>query len=192
MTAPDSSTITLIALLPLIVWRVIARFRRMVGRQRLTRVRPWVHLILFPTLVALLADYAWVFARHQLVWLAAGLAGGGLLAIYGLKKTDFEATPQGLYYTPHAPLGIALSSLFLVRIAWRIVEVLRHPPGAGPDSFTTSPFTLAVVGLMVGYYVAYAAGLVRYRRRVLRARRARQAAAALVSSDLQPPAKEGE
>ena len=38
----------------LVAWRVYARVRRMVGRQRLSRVRPWVTVSLFPALVGLL------------------------------------------------------------------------------------------------------------------------------------------
>lgn len=92
MQAPSASTITLLVLLPLIVWRVYARFRRMVGRQRLSRIRPWVTLFIFPVLLALLG-----FAAHEhlerLWWLAGGLGLGALLGVFGLSKTRFEPTP---------------------------------------------------------------------------------------------------
>jgi len=39
MNAPSPSTITLLLLIPLFAWRVRRRFRRMVGRQRLSKVR---------------------------------------------------------------------------------------------------------------------------------------------------------
>src|SRR5665647_1179731 len=122
MHAPSSSTFTLLALVPLIMWRVYARFRRMVGRQRLSRVRPWITLAIFPTLVALLA-YVSRGQPQRLAWLAAGLAGGVLLARYGWKKTVFEPTPRGLYYTPNAHLGIALSLLLVCRGLYRVVEI---------------------------------------------------------------------
>ena len=47
MLAPAPSTIALLALLPLVAWRVYMRFRRMVGRQQLSRVRPWITLAIF-------------------------------------------------------------------------------------------------------------------------------------------------
>ena len=60
----------------------------------------------------------------RLAWMGAGLAAGALLGVFGLRRTTFEPTPQGLYYTPNAHLGIALSLLFIARIAYRLVEVL--------------------------------------------------------------------
>lgn len=175
MQAPTPSTIALVVLLPLFVWRIHARFRRMVGRQRLSRVRPWITLVIFPTLVALVA-----LASHlhpeRLWWLAAGLAGGSILAVYGLRLTRFEPTPQGLFYTPNAHLGIALSLLFVARVLYRIVEVygLRSSTSPSAADFVRSPLTLAVFGLLAGYYIAYAIGLLRWRYQVLRAKRERE------------------
>jgi hypothetical protein len=39
---PGTSTVTLLVLVPLLIWRIHARFRRLVGRQRLSKVRPWI------------------------------------------------------------------------------------------------------------------------------------------------------
>lgn len=176
MPAPGSSTITLLVLLPLVAWRVYARFRRMVGRQRLSRVRPWVTLTIFPVLIVLLG-----FAAHahldRLGWLAVGLGFGALLGTFGLRKTRFEPTPEGLFYTPNAHLGIALSLLFVARIVYRLIEVYLIAPGMpnGVDDFARSPLTLAVFGLLAGYYIRYAIGLLRWRFGVLRAKREREA-----------------
>ena len=176
MQAPTSSTITLLVLLPLIAWRVYARFRRMVGRQRLSRIRPWVTLTLFPALLVLLC-----FAAHahlERLWLlAGGLALGSLLGLFGLRKTRFEPTPKGLFYTPNAHLGIALSLLFVARITYRLVEAYAIEPTVphGMNDFAHSPLTLAVFGLLAGYYITYAIGLVRWRFRILRAKKQREA-----------------
>jgi hypothetical protein len=179
MQPPSSSNLVLMLLLPLIVWRVYARFRRMVGRQRLSRIRPWITLAIFPTLVALLA-YASREQPARLAWLAAGLAFGALLARYGWKKTAFETTPRGLFYTPNAHLGIALSLLFVARILYRFVEIYAIDRAGARDAadFVKSPLTLSVFGLLAGYYIAYAVGLAHWRRRVLRAKKLREAAAA--------------
>lgn len=164
----DTQTLTLLALIPLVAWRVVARFRRMIGRQRLSRIRPWIQLAVFALLLALLCLAA--YARHgNVAWLGVGLAGGGALSLYGLRKTEFEATPQGLFYTPHARLGLVLSSLFLLRVLWRIGELLLHGvPAQGHDDFTFSPYTLAPVGLFAGYSMGYAVGLIGWRFRLLR------------------------
>ena len=46
MTAPfDASLIAPVAVGALIAWRVYVRMRRMIGRQRLTVVRPWISVI---------------------------------------------------------------------------------------------------------------------------------------------------
>jgi hypothetical protein len=42
------------------------------------------------------------------------------------------------------------------------------PPPAEPNDFAITPLTLGVVGLLAGYYIVYAAGLVR-KRSALRA-----------------------
>jgi hypothetical protein len=175
MQAPTPSTIALLVLLPLLAWRVYSRFRRMVGRQRLSRVRPWITLTLFPALIALLAFAARAHAE-RLWWLAGGLIIGSLLAVYGLRLTRFEPTPQGLFYTPSVHLGIALSLLFVGRIVYRLVEVYAIDATAAPSSadFVRSPVTLALFGLLAGYYIAYAFGLVRWRSDVLRAKRERE------------------
>lgn len=176
MQAPSTSTLTLLAILPLLAWRVYARFRRMVGRQRLSKVRPWITLTIFPSLVALFGFFAWPHAE-RLSWLAAGLCAGFLLGVFGLRKTRFEPTRQGLFYTPNAHLGIALSLLFVARIAYRLVEVYVLEPDVprGMEDFVRSLLTLSVFGMLSGYYIAYAIGLVRWRFRVLEAKRQREA-----------------
>ena len=166
----------LLVLAPLIGWRVYARFRRMVGRQRLSKIRPWVTLAIYATLIGLLG-----FAAHahpeRLWWLAGGIGLGSLLGIFGLKTTRFEPTPKGLFYTPHAHLGIALSLLFVARIVYRFVEVNAIEPTAQhrQDDLARSPLTLAVFGLLAGYYITYAIGLVRWRLRIMQAKQRREA-----------------
>jgi hypothetical protein len=165
MATLNPSTVVLIVFIPLILWRIYSRIRRMVGRQRLSKFRPWITVIVFPLLAALLA-LATLRHPEGLATLAGGLALGVALSIYGLRRTKFEATPQGWFYTPNAHLGIALSLLFLARIAYRVVEMYWLNPATPRDmqDFGRSPLTLAVFGLLAGYYVGYAAGLIRWRR----------------------------
>ena len=175
MPAPTPSTIVLLALLPLVAWRIYIRFRRMIGRQRLSRVRPWITLAIFSIVLVLLA-YAARAHVERLEWMAAGFAAGGLLAAYGLRLTRFEPTPEGLFYTPNAYLGIALSLLFFGRLLYRVAEVYTITSAASPTppSFGSSSLTLAVFGLIAGYYVTYATGLMLWRNRELRAQPQRE------------------
>jgi hypothetical protein len=160
----------LLALLPLIAWRMYARMRRMIGRQRLTRMRPWLTLVMFPLLLGLLALAA--RAHPERLWfLGIGVALGGAAGVFGLKKTGFERAPQGLFYTPNAYLGIGLSLLLVGRVIYRLVEVFVFgvaPAPAEPNDFAVTPLTLGVVGLLAGYYIVYSAGLVRARAALLR------------------------
>jgi uncharacterized membrane protein YecN with MAPEG domain len=176
MQIPSPSTVILIVLLLLIAWRVHARFRRLIGRQRLSKIRPRITLTIYPALTLLLC----VAARSQpdrLWWLGAALGAGSLLGVFGLRRTRFEPTRKGLFYTPNAHLGIALLLLFVARIAYRFIEVYFLAPDVphGLDDFARSSLTLSAFGLLAGYNIAYAIGLWRWRFRVLEAKRQREA-----------------
>jgi hypothetical protein len=161
----NAPTVVLLVLAPLVVWRIYSRVRRMVGRQRLSRVRPWIPVCLFPILVLLLALAS---LQHPLALasLTGGLLIGSLLAVYGLRLTRFELTAQGLFYIPNAYLGSALSLLLAGRILYRLAELYVGglPPAGVPADFARSSVTLAIFGTPAGYYVAYAIGLLRWRR----------------------------
>jgi hypothetical protein len=164
------TAIALAILVPLLGWRLYARLRRMVGRQRLTRWRPWLTLGFFPLLAAALALVALAHLA-ALAGLAAGLLAGSLLALFALRRTIFEATPAGFFYTPSAHVGGLLAVLLAARVLYRLVELSSMGPAtlaATPPGQLLSPLTLAVVGAVAGYYVAYAAGLLRWRRAVER------------------------
>ena len=146
----------------------------MVGRQRLSKYRIWIQLSLFPALVLLVALAA-ASKPISLVLFAATLAVGGALGRYGIRTTEFKPVPGNLYYAPNAYLGIALSLLFVLRVAYRVLEVSTSEPGVshGATEFARSPLTLAVFGLLAGYYISYAVGLTVWRARVLKAKRLR-------------------
>src|ERR1700753_3894138 len=99
-----------------IVWRFYSRIRRMVMRQKLSKVRPWITVCVFPILLVLFA-LASLAHPLPLVALAGGVAAGIGLGTLGLRLTKFETTPEGMFYTPNAHLGIALSALLIGRIA---------------------------------------------------------------------------
>jgi hypothetical protein len=189
MQAPSHATLIWLVLTPLLMWRIYARIRRLVGRQRLSRIRLWITMTIFPLLVCL---YVFSARAHVdlLAWLVAAIVVGFALANYGLRRTRFEPTLQGLFYTPNAHLGIALSLLFVARVVSRLVEIFVLSSGAAPgdwSGFAHSPVTLAVFGLLSGYYVGYAIGLLRWRARVIRVKRAR-AAATSATAPRAPPA----
>jgi hypothetical protein len=161
---PDShpSVVVSVGVAAFIVWRVYARISRMVGRQRLRPARPWVTVFLFPTLLALLL-FGSIARPASALALVAGAALGAALGAYGLRLTKFEQTPSGLFYTPNAHLGIALSLLLLARIGYRVAQFYFAAAAPAPAAvFLRSPLTLLLFGTLAGYYTAYAIGLLRW------------------------------
>lgn len=128
MQAPGSSTLTLLTLSPLIVWRIYARLRKMFGRQRLSRYRAPITLAVY-SLLSLWVAHAALANPGRVGWLIGSLLAGAALSLLGIRHTQFEARRgEGLFYTPNAHLGFALSALFLARIAWRVAEVYWLTP----------------------------------------------------------------
>jgi len=170
----SSNLMTLLVILPFFAWRVLRRFRKMVGRQRLSKARPWITVVLYPSLILLLA--LTLTHPYLLGWLVGGVVLGCGLGVFGLKKTQFEPTPTGLYYTPHAHIGMALLLLFVVRVGYRLIKLYAFESSGSNNEFARSPLTLAMFGLLAGYYVTYAVGLIQWRFRVIKAKQQREAA----------------
>jgi hypothetical protein len=155
----------------LIAWRVYSRVRRAVGRQRFSARRSWVAVILYPV-AALALSASTLRDPLQSLWEVAGIAVGIALAVYGLQKTKFEITEEGWYYTPHTHIGIALSLLLIGRVAYRLLAMYTSTDGftQPPHEFIRSPWTLSIVGTLLGYYCAYSVGLLRWSRTASEAR----------------------
>jgi cytochrome b561 len=161
-------SLVLVALVPLIAWRLYRRVRRMVGRQRSVLWRHWTAAILFPVLLALMGAAA-LHRPLTLLALGGGVLAGVALAQYGLGLTRFEHADDGFFYTPSAHIGIVLSALLAGRILYRLFQTyegaLSDPSAA--QRFGSSPLTQLVFGMLAGYYAAYAVGLLRWRRKAL-------------------------
>ncbi|MEO8065211.1 MAG: hypothetical protein ABI821_20960 [Pseudomonadota bacterium] len=166
MAHPGVTLVPFLVVLPLIGWRLYRRVRSSIGRQKLSKVRPWVTVVVFP-LLTLLIGFATIAHPLSLVWLVGGVCAGAALGMFGISKTRFENSPQGMFYTPNAHLGIALSVVFTARVLFRMFELYSMDPGAQPVpmDFARSPLTLAIFGLLAGYYATYASGLIRWRFR---------------------------
>lgn len=148
----------------LIAWRIYSRMRRLIGRQTYRPVRLWASVILFPLLALLLALTTLLHGPMTLAALLAGLAAGAALATWGLQLTRFDISAQGFFYTPNAYLGMTLSLLLIARLAYRYFQISFDPSLHGQDALqglSQSPLTLAVFGLLAGYYATYSAGILR-------------------------------
>jgi hypothetical protein len=169
MTAvPHPSLFVYVGVGALVVWRMYSRMRRVIGRQHLSGNRPWVTIVFFTLLFGLLLFTSLAQPMNAVALFGGGAVGVGL-GVLGLRLTKFEQTTEGLFYTPSAHLGIALSLLLFGRVAYRMYQtysVMDQAAPAGLNSVTNSPLTLAIFATLAGYYVMYAIGLLRWRRRV--------------------------
>jgi hypothetical protein len=176
MTPAHSFPAPLLILIPLIAWRIYVRIRRAVGRQRLSKYRVWITMGIY-TLILVAIGLGTRAHPERLGWMVVGLALGIPLGVFSLKKTKFEPTPEGLFYTPNAHLGIILSMLFVGRILYRIFAayLVATSKPQDPGDFMGSAATVAIFGLLAGYYITYAVGLARWRYRIIRNKRQREA-----------------
>ncbi|MDB5907933.1 MAG: hypothetical protein JWP34_2047 [Massilia sp.] len=149
-------------LAPFVLWRVYARIRRLMVRQRSQPWRHWAGVILFPFLMAALGIAA-LAQPMSLAGMAAGVAVGVGLGLLALRKTVYERVGAEFYYTPNAHIGILVSMLFIGRLLYRGYEFYVMKT-AQPQDFASSPLTLLVFGVLAGYYASYAAGLLRWRK----------------------------
>jgi len=165
--APHLPLVALLGIGALVAWRLYRRVHKLVTRQHFSSRRSRVSAVFFPLLLVLFL----VGSYTQPLAVAAELAGvliGVGLAVYGLRHTKYENTAEGLYYTPNAHIGIALSLLLAGRIAYRFFQMYVSSAAVAqpPQDFTRSPLTLLIFGTTAGYYAWYALGLLRWHRSV--------------------------
>jgi hypothetical protein len=165
-----------LVMLPILAWMVWRRVSRQFGRQPIRRKRMLLRIVMFALIGGLLA----LSGLHRLA-LAEGLAGGvligGAIGLLGLRLTRFEIDPvKGDCYVPNPWIGALLTALLLGRLAWRMLvawpsmqQVSADPGAMPPMGYAASPLTMLVIGLLVGYYIAYFSGLLIHHRRFQRA-----------------------
>jgi hypothetical protein len=147
-------------IIPFIAWRVYMRVRRNIGRQLLRPKNLKISITAFSIITVLFA-LGGLFFLPALGALLGGLALALPIALYGLKLTHFEDTPQGKFYTPNTALGIGISALFLGRLAYRLIVVYgatNLQTAQAPQPFQ-SPLTYFLFGLSAGYFIAYQTGV---------------------------------
>jgi hypothetical protein len=163
-------------MLPLLAWIVWRRISRTFGRQPVQRKRMIARVVIFSVIGAALA----LSGFHQLA-LAEGLFGGmlvgGAIGLVGLRLTRFEIDPvKGDCYLPNVWIGALLMVLLLGRLAWRLMVMwpqlqngfaaANAAGGVGHSmSSSSSPLTMMVIGLLVGYYIVYYSGVLIHHRR---------------------------
>jgi len=162
MQAPNSSFVILLVLLPLIGWRIYARFRRMVGSQRLSRLRLQITLTIFPTLVVLLG-YTARSHVESLNWLAAGLLAGALLAAQVRLVTPADLGFATAAFGLLAVIIGGAGSMWGACLGAALVIVIRDALGPSLDGHGT--LLLGVVFVLVVYLLPRGAAGTRWPRR---------------------------
>jgi hypothetical protein len=165
--------IPLVAALLLVVALILAtplllflRYRAGTVRRR---ARRWVATVNLGTIVLSAGFFLYVAAitnfwvPNAFRYSVFGLLGGCLLGLLGLALTRWEDTPRALHYTPNRWLiliiTLAVSARLLYGI-WRIWHGWRTAESDTPWLETVGAAgSLALGALMLGYYVAYSAGL---------------------------------
>jgi hypothetical protein len=165
----DPRLVTPYLVAALIVWALYRRLRRSFGRQRVREGLMWLRIGIL-TAVAALAAYGMAHDISVLAALLVGITGGAVLGYVGLRYTQFEVTSGGRYYTPHTYIGVAVTALFVGRLLYRFLAVYDGtlPVAAASRGLAAAyhgnPFTLAVFGALVGYYVLYYIGVLQRTR----------------------------
>jgi len=167
----DPKLITPIVMVAVLGFAIYRRIRRTIGRQPLQPKRMQFRMFFFA--LAGIVALAFSFRSVELAGaLLAGAIAGAALGYFGLRHTKFETTAEGQFYTPHLYVGLFVTVLFLGRIAYRFI--LLYPAMQAATKVNESPFaeyqrsplTLAIFGVVIGYYVLYNAGVIRESRRL--------------------------
>jgi hypothetical protein len=152
-------------LAPFVLWRVYSRIKRLTTRQRSKVWRHRTTLVFFPLLVLVLAVLSLQTAPVALAGLGAGLPLGLVLARIATSRTKFEQVGDEYYFTPNAPIGMLVALLFLGRMAYRAYQLYAAQGQLAHHEFVTSPLTLFIFGILAGYYMTFAVGLLAWRKR---------------------------
>jgi hypothetical protein len=171
LTVPMELSITTLALLvltPLLVWRIYARIKKQMLRQRSIYQRHYTGILVFGAMILVPAAQL-LASPYNLAALLVGAVGGIGYGVWGLKLSRFEATPEGYFFTPNARLGLVMAMILVARILYIGVEIYANQgKGLPTPQLSDSPLTMLCVGLTSGYFACYSVGLLRWRRRARR------------------------
>lgn len=163
------TTLALLVLTPLLVWRVYKRIQARMTRQRSIMSRHYTGLLVFGAMILVPLAQLFDNPANFAVLLVASAFGAGW-GHYALKRTRFEDTAQGYYFTPPARLGILFAMILVARILYLGVEIYANQgKGIPAPKLTEDMLTMAAVGLTAGYFERYSAGLLLWRRKLRKA-----------------------
>lgn len=165
----SSQWLTMIISVPLTGFLLYRRFKRTFGRQPVRRRAMIARMVIFTLICGAL-----VVTKPTPEMIGAALGGlviGLAAAFYGFKKTRFEVTAEGPFYTPDPWVGLAMTSIFVGRMVSRLLVLQQaaaaHPATASPfASVPRSPLTTGAFWLLATYYIASYALILREVKRL--------------------------
>ncbi len=158
------TTAALIILVPFLIWRIYQRLKTQMSRQRSILSRHYTGLLVFCAMILIPATELGD-RPFQLAALAAGAIGGIALGSYGLRRTRFEVTPEGYFFTPPQRMGILVAMLLVARVVYLGIEIYMNQGSSRPNPrFTDSPVTMFCLGFSAAYFATFSASLVRWRK----------------------------
>ncbi|MDB5790151.1 MAG: hypothetical protein JWQ80_175 [Massilia sp.] len=163
------TTLALLALTPILVWRIYSRLKTQMARQRSIVTRHYTGALVFGAMI--LVPLSETLARPmELGALAAGTALGVFWGVFALRRTVYEDTAGGYFFTPPMRLGIIMAMILVARILYIGIEIYANQGSGLPTPrLTESPLTMLCVGLTAGYFLAYSVGLLLWRRKLRQA-----------------------
>jgi hypothetical protein len=164
------TTLALLLLTPILVWRIYTRLKTQMARQRSILSRHYTGVLVFVGMI--LVSLSEVITRpYSLGALAAGTALGVFWGGFALRRTKYEDTEGGYFFTPPMRLGIVMAMVLVARVLYIGVGLYASQQGIGSPAprFADSPLTMLCVGLTGGYFGAYSVGLLLWRRKLRQA-----------------------
>lgn len=160
-----------VAAAPVFVLLMYRRLRHLTGRQPVKTRLLWTRILLLALVLAVLAASPLADDRSLLELLGVALLPGVALGVLGVRLTRIERAVDGDFYTPNRWIGLILIALLAGRALYRYVLRLSAPAASRRDAgawlagYHHHPWTLVLMGLVLGYYLTYNIGLLLAHRR---------------------------
>jgi hypothetical protein len=147
-----------LAVIFLVVFILIRRGRRLFGRQKFSVVS----LGLLLGVVVFLCLMLFLVLSLARGWApVVGLGIGTAVGLLGIALTRFESNDDELHYTPNSYIGIAVLSLLIGRMTYRLVW-MRGQSDLDVSTISrdfaglqSSPLTVGILFVVLGFYIAY-------------------------------------
>jgi hypothetical protein len=148
----------------LILGILYKKLRRSVGRQKWSRARLAIRILLFGTLSAVMAA---LIAAKGWIFLSAAVFGAAL-AWLAVRLTRFDRDDDARYYTPNPIIGLTVFGLFLGRLVYRLEGIVPALASKELDAQSIlsrlqdregPPITLALLLLLFAFYTCYYCGV---------------------------------